>query len=190
MPTMHDAMTLLRLELADSLQAQARLLLIRLLLPCCRLLSNYERQVPSGPYKYKKASEFMMNTCIIGIKQHVAGIIAAKEAAEKRVVVLDGQLTQVMARCTPAALYQPAHPSTCAGSHSMSMLHVVACAATQFRLVRVCRRPGRICGHTLMRPHPWQHSIELHLMHAAATPTGAPASRPGVGPAAAAVSCP
>jgi hypothetical protein len=84
------------------------------MLCCCRLLSNYERQVPSGPYKYKKASEFMMNTCIIGIKQHVAGIIAAKEAAEKRVVVLDGQLTQVWScsvreHCTSHHTQAPLH---------------------------------------------------------------------------------
>jgi hypothetical protein len=61
----------------------------------CSILHEYELKVQNGPYKYKKASEFMMNTCIIGIKKHVAGIITAKEAAEKKVTALEQQLNQV-----------------------------------------------------------------------------------------------
>ena len=41
-------------------------------------------RVPTGPAKYKRAAEFLMNTMLGSIKAIVARIIAERDAAAKR----------------------------------------------------------------------------------------------------------
>jgi hypothetical protein len=51
--------------------------------------------VPSGPYKYKKAAEFLMNTTIIGIKGIVTNILKAKEEAAARAATAEAKVAEV-----------------------------------------------------------------------------------------------
>lgn len=48
-----------------------------------------------GPWKYKRASEFLMNTCIVGIKGLVARILADRDAAKKRAADAEARVAQV-----------------------------------------------------------------------------------------------
>jgi hypothetical protein len=61
----------------------------------CRFLDEYDLKVPSGPYKYKKAAEFLMNTTIIGIKGIVTNILKAKEEAAARAATAEAKVAEV-----------------------------------------------------------------------------------------------
>eukprot|EP00879_Flechtneria_rotunda_P026395 GHRR01028142.1.p1 GENE.GHRR01028142.1~~GHRR01028142.1.p1 ORF type:complete len:811 (+),score=359.13 GHRR01028142.1:614-3046(+) len=63
-----------------------------------RFLDDYDLKVSSGPYKYKKAAEFLMNTTIIGIKGIVKGILAAKDQAQARATAAEANVVQLEAK--------------------------------------------------------------------------------------------
>ncbi|WIA08464.1 hypothetical protein OEZ85_007901 [Tetradesmus obliquus] len=60
-----------------------------------RFLDEYDLKVPSGPYKYKKAAEFLMNTTIIGIKGIVQNILKAKEEAAARAAAAEAKVAEL-----------------------------------------------------------------------------------------------
>lgn len=64
-------------------------------LPCCRFLAEYDTKIGNGPHKYKRAAEFLMNTCILGIKDIVRGLIKAKEEAAGKLTRKEAELTRV-----------------------------------------------------------------------------------------------
>jgi len=68
-----------------------------LLTVLCRFLDEYDLKVSNGPFKYKKAAEFLMNTTIIGIKGIVKSILAAKESAAQRAAAAEATVAQVRA---------------------------------------------------------------------------------------------
>lgn len=61
----------------------------------CRFLDEYDLKVSNGPFKYKKAAEFLMNTTIIGIKGIVKNVLAAKESAAQRAAAAEATVAQV-----------------------------------------------------------------------------------------------
>jgi hypothetical protein len=68
----------------------------------CRFLDEYDLKVPSGPYKYKKAAEFLMNTTIIGIKGIVTNILKAKEEAAARAATAEAKVAEVSLSLAPS----------------------------------------------------------------------------------------
>lgn len=101
-----------------------------------RFLDEYDLKVPNGPFKYKKAAEFLMNTTIIGIKGIVKDILAAKEAAAQRAAAAEADAAAVRraaGRRCGAALHccccyrRPVLVSYQAGCRHRNMLALPAC---------------------------------------------------------------
>lgn len=82
--------------------------------PCtCRFLDEYDLKVPSGPYKYKKAAEFLMNTTIIGIKGIVQNILKAKEEAAGRAAAAEAKVAEVSGGAPAASMEAASCWQTC-----------------------------------------------------------------------------
>lgn len=67
---------------------------------CRRFLDEYDLKVHSGPFKYKKAAEFLMNTIIIGIKGIVQDILRARDAASAKATAAEATVAQVTGQCS------------------------------------------------------------------------------------------
>ncbi|KAI8477166.1 MAG: guanylate-binding protein [Monoraphidium minutum] len=61
-----------------------------------RFLADYDAKV-QGPWKYRRASEFLMNTCIVGIKGLVARILAERDAARRKAADAEAAVAKLRA---------------------------------------------------------------------------------------------
>ncbi|GBF98848.1 hypothetical protein Rsub_11452 [Raphidocelis subcapitata] len=61
-----------------------------------RFLADYDSRV-QGAHKYRKASEFLVNTCVVGIKDLFTRVLAEREAAQKRTAAAEAQVQQLRA---------------------------------------------------------------------------------------------
>ena len=91
--------------------------------PPPRFLGDYDTQV-QGPWKYRRASEWLVNNCIVGIKGVVARMLADRDAAAKRAADAEARVAQVRF----VGWWGPGRAQlACAGMHSRRDPSVPGC---------------------------------------------------------------